>query len=177
MTITINDYIATFFPSLFYSFLFYHNVCLLLNIVSTFFTIILILIFVIIIVYTDAIVRGYRSGLLSTSDYNNLSQCDSMDDIKMHLGSTDYSSILSNVPSPVATSTLVHVTTKKLVEEFQYLKAHAEEPLTTFLDYCCYGYMIDNVILIVTGINRMCKPNTFLLLKPFPYILRINETL
>lgn len=101
--------------------------------------------------FVDAIVRGYRSGLLSTSDYNNLSQCDSMDDIKMHLGSTDYSSILSNVPSPVATSTLVHVTTKKLVEEFQYLKAHAEEPLTTFLDYCCYGYMIDNVILIVTG--------------------------
>ena len=25
------------------------------------------------------------------------------------------------------------------------------EPLATFLDYCTYGYMIDNVVLIVAG--------------------------
>lgn len=27
----------------------------------------------------------------------------------------------------------------------------AEEPLGKFLDYCTYGHMIDNVVLIVTG--------------------------
>ena len=27
----------------------------------------------------------------------------------------------------------------------------AVEPLATFLDYCTYGYMIDNVVLIVAG--------------------------
>mgnify|MGYP001100993189 CR=1 FL=1 len=27
----------------------------------------------------------------------------------------------------------------------------AAEPLGTFLDYCTYGHMIDNVVLIVTG--------------------------
>lgn len=27
----------------------------------------------------------------------------------------------------------------------------ASEPLGTFLDYCTYGHMIDNIVLIVTG--------------------------
>ena len=33
----------------------------------------------------DAVVRGHRSGLLSTADYNNLCQCESLDDIKLNL--------------------------------------------------------------------------------------------
>ena len=27
----------------------------------------------------------------------------------------------------------------------------ADEPLGTFMDYCTYGFMIDNIVLIVTG--------------------------
>lgn len=30
-------------------------------------------------------VRGHRSGLLTSSDYNNLAQCESLDDIKLNL--------------------------------------------------------------------------------------------
>ena len=33
----------------------------------------------------DAVVRGHRSGLLTTSDYNNLCQCETLDDIKLNL--------------------------------------------------------------------------------------------
>lgn len=29
--------------------------------------------------------RGYKLGLLSSADYNNLSQCESLDDIKLYL--------------------------------------------------------------------------------------------
>ena len=29
--------------------------------------------------------------------------------------------------------------------------AQADEPLSTFMDFCTYGHMIDNVVLIVTG--------------------------
>ena len=36
-------------------------------------------------VRADAVVRGHRSGLLSASDYNNLCQCESLDDIKLNL--------------------------------------------------------------------------------------------
>jgi V-type H+-transporting ATPase subunit d len=46
--------------------------------------------------YLEAIVRGYRSGLLTSSDYNNLCQYKTLDDIKMHLGATDYGPYLAN---------------------------------------------------------------------------------
>lgn len=35
--------------------------------------------------YVEALVRGYRAGLLTAADYNNLSQCDNLDDVKLHL--------------------------------------------------------------------------------------------
>ena len=34
---------------------------------------------------SDAVVRGHRSGLLTTADYNNLCQCETLDDIKLNL--------------------------------------------------------------------------------------------
>lgn len=33
----------------------------------------------------EAIVRGYKLGLLRHADYNNLCQCESLDDIKLYL--------------------------------------------------------------------------------------------
>lgn len=33
----------------------------------------------------EAVVRGHKSGLLSTADYNNLCQCETLDDVKLHL--------------------------------------------------------------------------------------------
>ncbi|KAF7132289.1 hypothetical protein RHSIM_Rhsim09G0146500 [Rhododendron simsii] len=46
--------------------------------------------------YLEAIVRGYRSGLLTAADYNNLCQCETLDDIKMHLSATEYGPYLQN---------------------------------------------------------------------------------
>ena len=33
----------------------------------------------------EAVVRGHKAGLLSVQDYNNLCQCETLDDIKLHL--------------------------------------------------------------------------------------------
>jgi hypothetical protein len=33
----------------------------------------------------EAIVRGHKSGLLTIPDYNNLTQCEALDDIKLNL--------------------------------------------------------------------------------------------
>ncbi|XP_042424170.1 V-type proton ATPase subunit d2-like isoform X2 [Zingiber officinale] len=46
--------------------------------------------------YLEAIVRGYRSGLLTAADYNNLCQCETLDDVKMHLSATEYGPYLQN---------------------------------------------------------------------------------
>ncbi|XP_043808613.1 V-type proton ATPase subunit d2 isoform X2 [Manihot esculenta] len=101
--------------------------------------------------YLEAIVRGHRSGLLTAADYNNLCQCETLDDIKMHLSATEYGPYLQNEPSPLHTTTIVEKCTLKLVDEYKHMLCQATEPLSTFLEYCTYGHMIDNVVLIVTG--------------------------
>lgn len=41
--------------------------------------------------------------------------------------------------------------TKKLVAEFRYLRAHSSGSMATFFDYMTYGYMIDNIAMLITG--------------------------
>nr|GMD58119.1 V-type proton ATPase subunit D2 [Ipomoea batatas] len=101
--------------------------------------------------YLEAIARGHRAGLLTAADYNNLCQCETLDDVKMHLSATEYGPYLQNEPSPLHTTTIVEKCTLKLVEEYNHMLCQAVEPLSTFLEYIRYGHMIDNVVLIVTG--------------------------
>jgi len=100
---------------------------------------------------SEALVRGFRKGILGRTDYGNLEQCEVLDDVKMHLASTDYGEFLSNEPSPLHTVTIAEKCTEKLVSEFEFLRANAVEPLSTFLNYITYGYMIDNIVLLITG--------------------------
>lgn len=58
---------------------------------------------------------------------------------------------MANVPSPLSTSIIQEKTFNKLIDEFRYVRAQAVEPLSQFLDYITYGYMIDNVALLITG--------------------------
>ena len=54
------------------------------------------------VVFAEAVVRGHKSGLLSTSDYNNLCQCETLDDVKLHLVRNSLSSSCTashNLPS------------------------------------------------------------------------------
>lgn len=101
--------------------------------------------------YLEALLRGFRSGILSAADYANLVQCDALEDIKLHLSQTDYGDFLANEPSPIHTTTIAEHATLKLVHEFYHLRLQAVEPLATFMDYITYGYMIDNVVLLITG--------------------------
>jgi len=101
--------------------------------------------------YLEAIVRGYRAGILKHGDYVNLCQCDSLDDMKLHFAATDYGDFLANEPSPLHTTTIAEKCVEKLVAEFNHVRAQAVAPLSKFLDYITYGYMIDNIILLITG--------------------------
>jgi len=104
--------------------------------------------------YLEGILRGYRGGILTSTDYANLCQCESIDDMKMHMSSTDYGNFLQNEASPISTTTLAEKCTEKLVEEFNFLKTQAVEPMATFMDYITYGYMIDNIVLVITGTHH-----------------------
>ncbi|KAJ3412444.1 H(+)-transporting V0 sector ATPase subunit d [Chytridiales sp. JEL 0842] len=101
--------------------------------------------------YLEGIVRGYKAGILTSNNYLNLTQCETLEDLKLQLSSTDYGNFLQNEPSPLATTTIAEKARDKMIAEFKYLRTHANRPLSTFLDYITYGYMIDNVILLITG--------------------------
>ena len=55
----------------------------------------------------EGIVRGHKGGLLKATDYQSLSQCENLEDIKMNLAGTDYSSYLQNEAGPMRTSVIV----------------------------------------------------------------------
>ena len=101
--------------------------------------------------YLEGIVRGYRASMLTPGNYQSLTQCETLEDFRMQMSATDYGNFLASEPSPLSTGAVGHRATGKLVAEFAYLRENAVEPLSRFLDYLTYAYMIDNVILLITG--------------------------
>ncbi|KAH7817709.1 putative V-type proton ATPase subunit D [Monocercomonoides exilis] len=112
--------------------------------------------------YLDGIVRGYYTQLMNSSDYANLTQCETVDDMKVHLLNSDYGTVFQDVPSPLTAQSVADACTAKMVEEFHYIRSNAYEPLTKFMDYITYGYMIDNIILILGETTRDGDPQTAL---------------
>lgn len=100
--------------------------------------------------FPEALVRGMRSSFLLDADYHHLTQCETLDDIRLNLTESDYSDALAD-SSTLSPSALQAAAVKKVVIEFQYLRSQAVEPLATFLDFITYEYMIENVMLLLKG--------------------------
>jgi len=100
--------------------------------------------------FAEALVRGCRSSFLADADYHHLTQCETLDDMKLNLTETDYSDALADAGT-LNPAILQAAAVGKLVTEFQYLRSQAVEPLTTFLDFITYEYMIENVMLLLKG--------------------------
>eukprot|EP00978_Attheya_sp_CCMP212_P021804 scaffold64098_cov53-Attheya_sp.AAC.5 len=97
---------------------------------------------------TFNILHGFPEALVR--DYHHMTQCDTLDDVKLNLTETDYGEALAD--STILTpSSLQEVAIEKLVTEFQYLRTQAVEPLATFMDFITYEYMIENVMLLLKG--------------------------
>ncbi|KHJ87493.1 ATP synthase, subunit C, partial [Oesophagostomum dentatum] len=99
----------------------------------------------------EALILGFKGCLLTQTDYANLVQCETLEDLKLHIQSTDYGNFLANEPGAMTVQVLDERLKEKLVTEFTHLRNNALEPLATFLDYITYSYMIDNIILLITG--------------------------
>ncbi|KIM30082.1 hypothetical protein M408DRAFT_328483 [Serendipita vermifera MAFF 305830] len=101
--------------------------------------------------FLEGVLRGYKAGILTQTQYTTLTQCDTLEDFRMQLSATDYGNFLANEPLPISTSTISEKATQLMVDQFQYIRSNAVAPLDKFLDYMTYAYMIDNVILLITG--------------------------
>ncbi|CAI4218164.1 unnamed protein product [Parascedosporium putredinis] len=95
--------------------------------------------------YLEGIIRGFRNSLLTGAMYGNLKQCESVDACPC------LRRLPIRPPPNPSPSSLAAKTTEKLVYEFRYVRANASGTLAKFMDYLTYGYMIDNVALLITG--------------------------
>mmetsp|Transcript_12586 Transcript_12586/g.18888 ORF Transcript_12586/g.18888 Transcript_12586/m.18888 type:complete len:389 (-) Transcript_12586:138-1304(-) len=100
--------------------------------------------------FTEALLRGMRSSFLLDADYHHITQCDTLDDVKLNLTENDYAEAVADIGN-LTPSGLQAAAIGKLVTEFQYLRTQAVEPLATFLDFITYEYMIENVMLLLKG--------------------------
>jgi len=46
--------------------------------------------------FPEALVRGMRSSFLSDADYHHLTQCETLDDVRLNLTESDYADVLSD---------------------------------------------------------------------------------
>ena len=74
-------------------------------------------------------------------------------DFRTQLSTTDYGNFLANEPSPVSTSTIAEKATQVLVDQFNFLRTNAVEPLNKFFDYITY--VLAN-ILVTTLLMLAC---------------------
>jgi V-type H+-transporting ATPase subunit d len=49
--------------------------------------------------FTEALVRGMRSSFLKDTDYHHLTQCETLDDVRLNLTESDYSEALADSSS------------------------------------------------------------------------------
>jgi len=100
--------------------------------------------------FTEALVRGMRSSFLLDADYHHITQCDNLEDVKLNLTENDYAEAVADL-NTLTPSNLQAAAIEKMVTEFKYLRTQAVEPLSTFLDFITYEYMIENVMLLLKG--------------------------
>jgi len=100
--------------------------------------------------FPEALVRGMRSSFMGDTDYHHLTQCETLDDIRLNLTETDYGDAIADF-NTITPAVLQKAAIEKLVTEFKYLRTQAVEPLSTFLDFITYEYMIENVMLLLKG--------------------------
>ena len=53
--------------------------------------------------FTEALVRGMRSSFLADADYHHLTQCETLDDVKLNLSETDYGDALADMGTLIPT--------------------------------------------------------------------------
>jgi V-type H+-transporting ATPase subunit d len=103
--------------------------------------------------FLDGVLRGLRSGFISSREYVQLCQCNNLADFKLALGDTDYCSILSNV-NDLTEDIIYKKCQDKFVAEFEYLRGQAVGPASTFLDFITYLPMIENISFIVSSLIK-----------------------
>jgi hypothetical protein len=94
--------------------------------------------------YIEAILRGFRSGFLKSFEYRQLCQCESLEDIKLTMGDTDYLNVLQN-QAKLTPEIVLKKCEDKFINEFAFLQSQATgkmKQLTSLHLILCYSHIL-----------------------------------
>lgn len=103
--------------------------------------------------YLEAYCRSMAAGFIKDSEYKMLTQCENLDDFKLNLGDTDYSSVLQN--QAVLTPSIIHnLCQYKFIDQFNSMRSQAVGACSTFLEFITYTHLIDSIQYIIKSIIK-----------------------
>jgi V-type H+-transporting ATPase subunit d len=100
--------------------------------------------------YAEALLRGFRKGIINDQTYTSLRNTTNLKDFKAVLMETDYMDYIKDY-NEQDTSSLKMLLKRKLADEIDQVQSVAGPDLENFLEMTRHRYMIDNVINIVEG--------------------------
>lgn len=83
--------------------------------------------------FAEAVCRSLRKGFIRDDTYLQLKSCSNLQEYKLVLEDTDYSTYIVNEPSPIEIVVLKRRCKEKLMTEIQYMIGQSTQPLTGFL--------------------------------------------
>ena len=108
--------------------------------------------------YSEALLRGFRKGILGEQQYTSLRNTTNLKDFKSVLLDTDYSEYVKEY-NENDTSSLKMLLKKKLADEIDNVQSVAGPDLDKFIEMIRHKYMIDNVINIIEGTKNKTDTN------------------
>ena len=108
--------------------------------------------------YSEALLRGFRKGILGEQQYTALRNTSNLKDFKSALLDTDYSDYIKEY-TETDISSLKMLLKKKLADEIDTVQSVAGPDLDKFIEMIRHKYMIDNVINIIEGIKNKTDKN------------------
>lgn len=103
--------------------------------------------------YTEALIRGMRTGYIRKEEYDSLRDCISMQQVKMLLEETDYLPFIQTEDN-LTCDVIYDKMLVKLANEFEHLISMASPGLRVFLEKSLRFYMIENVFMLLEGARR-----------------------
>jgi V-type H+-transporting ATPase subunit d len=100
----------------------------------------------------EAMVQGYKNGLLKPEEYNNITQCENLGDLKAQLQMTDYGNFLQN-ESNLTSRVIADKALEKLAVDFREIRLWSEKPLSVFLDFISFDFMLSNVLKLFAAVR------------------------
>jgi V-type H+-transporting ATPase subunit d len=104
--------------------------------------------------YLDALVRAHFTQFLTEADYMQLKQSETLEDLRLHLGNAGFQDFLSNDAGAASPTIIYDRCRQRMVQKFSDIECQAQDELKTFFQWIRIPYMIDNIVLLISGVVR-----------------------